>query len=85
MGLRKKRSSRHKGKKTPIITYTVTVGHEPGSECDSCAQPRPVLIEQDGGAWVCEICLGMVPYGDFYRAALIGGVYSWGDGWGDGL
>jgi len=80
MGLRKKRSSRHKSKTTPIATYTITVAHEPGSECDSCGMPQPVLIEQENDAWVCEVCLGMVSYGDFYRAALINGVYSWGDG-----
>lgn len=80
MGLRKKRSSRHKNKSTPLVTYTVTIGHEPGSECDACAQPRPVLIEQEGGAWVCETCLGGGSYGDFWRTALVNGVYSWGDG-----
>lgn len=79
MAIRKKRSSRHKSKSTPLLTYTVTVGHEPGSECDSCAQPRPVLIEQEGGAWICEVCAGMVSGNDFFRAALINGVYSWGD------
>lgn len=80
MGLRKKRSSRHASKSTPLITYTVTVGHEPGSQCDSCEMPRAVLIEQESGAWVCELCLGAVSGHDFYRAALINGVYSWGDG-----
>jgi hypothetical protein len=81
MARRKKRSSRHSGK-SPIITYTVSVAHEPGSECDACAQPRPVLIEQEGGAWVCEICTGGADAGDLWRAALLTGVYSWG---GDGL
>lgn len=79
MARRKKRPGRHSGK-SPILTYTVTVAHEPGSECDSCAQPRPVLIEQEGGAWICEICAGMYSGDDFYRSALINGVYSWGDG-----
>ena len=73
MANRKKRSRRKKGSSpsTPILTYTVTVAHEPGSECDSCAMPRPVLIEQEGGAWVCEICLGDVSLTDFWRASLI--------------
>lgn len=80
MARRKKRTRGNSGQPTPLITYTVTIGHEPGAECDSCAQPRRVLIEQENDAWVCEICLGTYSYNDFYRTALISGVYSWGDG-----
>ncbi len=79
MAIRKKRSRRNKSAPTEIATYTITVAHEKGSECDSCAQPRPLLIEQEGGAWMCEICLGLYSYDDFWRMALINGVYSWGD------
>jgi hypothetical protein len=81
MARRKKRSSRYPNPSaTPIVTYTVTVAHEPGSECDACAQPRPVLIEQESGAWICEICAGDVDDTSFYRMAVINGIYSWGDG-----
>ncbi len=81
MAIRKKGSRRKKSPPTttPIATYTITVAHEKGSECDSCAQPRPVLIEQEGGVWMCEICLGLYSYDDFWRIALINGVYSWVD------
>lgn len=65
---------------TPIVTYTITVAHEPHAECDSCAMPRAVLIEQEDDAWVCEICLGDNSYQDFWRTAMVNGVYSWGDG-----
>jgi ribosomal protein L37AE/L43A len=78
MARHKKRPSRHSRKSTPLVTYTVTVGHEPGSECDSCAQPRPVLIEQESGAWVCQVCLGGLSGDAFWKMALIDGVYSWG-------
>lgn len=81
MAHRKKGSRRHKGSssKTPILTYTVTVAHEPDAECDSCALPRPVLIEQEGGAWVCEICLGAGDTADFWRASLITAIpYGYG-------
>lgn len=80
MARRKKRSNRHSSKSTPLVTYTVTVGHEPGSECDACAQPRSVLVENEDGAWICEICNGDASFGSFYRGALINGVYSWDDG-----
>lgn len=65
---------------TPIATYTITIAHEPHAECDACAMPRSVLIEQENGAWVCEICLNGASYGDFWRTSLVNGVYSWGDG-----
>lgn len=83
MARRKKRPRSNQSKSTPLITYTVSMAHEPTSECDSCAQPRPVLIEQEGGAWICEVCAGMVSHGQFWRMAVINGLYSW-DG-GDGL
>ena len=79
MALRKTRTSSHAStptKVTPIVTYTVTVAHEPGAACDSCALPRPVLIEQEGGAWVCEICSGDMSGGELWRAAMITGIYS---------
>lgn len=79
MARRKKRSPRGSSKSTPLVTYTVTVGHEPGTECDACSQPRPVLIENEDGAWLCELCSGGASYEDFFGAALINGVYSWGD------
>lgn len=82
MARRKKRTNRHSSAPTqqePLITYTVTIGHENGSECDSCAQPRQTLIQQEGGAWVCQLCLGDGSYDDFWRTALISGVYSGGD------
>lgn len=79
MARRKKRSSRHSGSPTtPIVTYTVTVAHEPDSECDSCAMPAPMLIEQEGGAWMCERCIGGVSGNDFWKAALIT-TMPWGD------
>lgn len=74
----KKRSYSKKSRTTPIATYTVTVAHEPDAECDSCAQPRPVLIEQEGGAWVCEVCLHGISDDAFWKMAVIGGLYSWG-------
>jgi hypothetical protein len=81
MAIRKKGSSRKKSSSTttPILTYTVTVAHEPGSECDACSMPRSVLIEQEPGAWVCEMCLDGMNTSDFFRAALVNGLYSWGD------
>lgn len=79
MARRKKRTSRHtSSSSTPIITYTVTVAHEPDAECDSCAMPRPVLIEQESGAWICELCANGSDSEDLWRAALINGVYSAG-------
>lgn len=78
MARSKKRSSRHASRTTPIATYTVTVAHEPGAECDSCAQPRPVLIEQEGGAWVCEVCLHGISDDAFWKMGVISGLYSWG-------
>jgi ribosomal protein L37AE/L43A len=84
MASRKKRSRRNKGSspQAPILTYTVTVGHERSPECDTCAMPRPVLIEQQGGAWICELCAGFVTGNDFYKLALINGVFNAsGDGW----
>lgn len=84
MANRKSRSSRHSHKSTPIVTYTVTVGHEPGSECDSCSMPRSVLIEQESGAWICQMCSGEgMTSGALWRSAMVGGLYSWGGG--DGL
>lgn len=80
MARRKKRSSRHTSAPTaPIVTYTVTVAHEPDAECDACCMPRPTLIEQESGAWICEMCLDGASGDDLFRAALISGVYSWGD------
>lgn len=80
MAIRQKGSRRKKSSSTttPIATYTITVAHEPDSECDACSMPRSVLIEQESGAWVCEMCLGGVRSEDFFRAALITGLYSWG-------
>ena len=80
MAIGKKRTRRHTDTSTPIATYTVTVAHEPGVACDSCAQPRPLLIEQEGGAWACEVCLGMYSHSDLWRSALINGAFSGGDG-----
>lgn len=74
----KKRSNSKKSRTTPIATYTVTVAHEPDAECDSCAQPRSVLIEQEGGAWVCEVCLGGASDDAFWKMAVINGLHSWG-------
>lgn len=80
MAIRKKGSSRHSGSSsTPIVTYTVTVAHEPDAECDSCAMPRSVLIEQESGAWVCEVCLGGASGSEFWKSALIT-TMPWGDG-----
>lgn len=73
---RKVRSRRNKNKTTPIATYTVTVAHEPGAACDSCALPSPVLIEQEGGAFICEMCTGDMGGGELWRAAMIAGLYS---------
>jgi hypothetical protein len=82
MAIRKKRTSRKKSSPptTPILTYTITVAHEPTSACDSCALPRPTLIEQEGGAWVCEICLGDADMGDYWRASLIQAIPYYGMG-----
>ena len=80
MARRKTRSSRHSHKSTPIVTYTITVGHEPGSECDACSMPSSVLIENEQGAYLCDMCSGLVTNGSFWRTAMINGVYSWGDG-----
>lgn len=76
MARRKVRSRRNKNKTTPIATYTVTVAHEPGAACDSCALPSPVLIEQEGGAFICEMCTGDMSGGELWRAAMIAGLYS---------
>jgi hypothetical protein len=44
--------------------------------------PRAVLIEQQGGAWICEMCAGVADYSGFYGLALINGVFNAaGDGW----
>lgn len=83
MARRKKRTNRKThSPTTPIVTYTVTVAHEPGAVCDACAQPRAVLIEQESGAWICELCAGLFNDSDFFNAALINGIYNAA---GDGL
>ena len=51
--------------------FYVTVAHEPGAACDSCAQPRPVLIETEDGQWFCEVCTGDVGDDELWRAAVI--------------
>ena len=77
MGLRKTRTGSHtSASATPVVTYTVTVAHEPDAECDSCAQPRPMLIEQEGGAWICEVCAGTSNNNGFLWAAAINGIYN---------
>ena len=84
MASRKKRSSRKtSSSSTPIITYTVTVAHEPDAECDGCGMPRPVLIEQEDDAWLCEICCGQSSGGGaFWNMAMFNGLYNAaGDGW----
>lgn len=78
MARSKSRSRRNKNKTTPIATYTVTVAHEPGAACDACALPSPVLIEQESGAFICEICSGDMGGGELWRAAMIAGLYSEG-------
>lgn len=78
MARRIKRTRRDPSAPTEIATYTITVAHEPKAACDACALPRPLLIEQEGGAWVCEICLGMYSSNDLWRSAMINGVYSHG-------
>lgn len=81
MAIRKKRSSGHpSSSSTPIVTYTITVAHEPDAECDACAQPRSTLIEQENGAWVCELCLGEGSHSDFWRSAVIT-TMPWGGDW----
>lgn len=80
MASRSKRTRRNPSAPTENAAVTVTVAHEPGATCDTCAQPRPVLIEQEGGAWMCEVCLGIFSYDEFWRVALINGAYSLGDG-----
>jgi hypothetical protein len=74
----KKRSSRHSRKSAPAVTYTVTIGNE-YTECDSCCLPTQMLIEQVGGAWICEICNSGIDGDDLWKAAVIGGVYSGGE------
>lgn len=83
MALRKKRSSRHASTPpAPIVTYTVTVAHEPDAECDSCGMPRAMLIEQENDAWICEVCAGLVGNNGFFWTAAINGIYNAaGDGW----
>ena len=49
----------------------MTVAHEPAAACDSCAQPRPVLIETEDGQWFCEVCTGDVGDDELWRAAVI--------------
>jgi len=84
MARRKKRSRRHaSAPTTPIVTYTVTVAHEPNAECDACCMPRPTLIEQESGAWICEMCAGLSRGGGaFWSMAFFNGIYdAAGDGW----
>jgi hypothetical protein len=38
-----------------------------------------MLIEQVGGAWICEICNSGIDGDDLWKAAVIGGVYSGGE------
>jgi len=51
--------------------FYVTVAHEQNASCDSCAQPRPVLIETEDGQWFCEVCTGDVEGDELWRAAVI--------------
>jgi len=51
--------------------FYVTVAHERGAACDSCTQPRPVLIETEDGQWFCELCMGEIDEDQLWRAALI--------------
>lgn len=51
--------------------FYVTVAHEPGAACDSCAQPRPLLIETEDGQWWCEVCTGQVDGDELWRSAVI--------------
>lgn len=78
MAFGKKRSRRHANQPTPAITYTVTIGNE-YTECDSCCMPTQVLIEQQGGAWICQICHGGMSQDTLWRAAVIGGIYDGGE------
>lgn len=80
MARRKTRSNRHSHKATPIATYMVTVGHEPGSECDACAQPRPVLVENEMGAFICQFCSGDVNNNALWQMAVVNGLYSFDGG-----
>jgi hypothetical protein len=53
------------------IEFYVTAAHEPRAACDSCAQPRPVLIETEDGQWWCEVCTGQVDGDELWRSAVI--------------
>ena len=70
MARNRKRSSRRESASQETEFY-VTVAHERGSACDSCAQPRPVLIETEDGQWWCEVCTGQVDGDELWRAAVI--------------
>ena len=49
----------------------MTVAHESNAACDSCAQPRPMLIETEDGQWFCELCTDGVDGDELWRAAAI--------------
>ena len=70
MARNRKRSSRRESAPQETEFY-VTVAHERGSACDSCAQPRPVLIETEDGQWWCEVCTGQVDGDELWKAAVI--------------
>ena len=70
MARNRKRSGRRESAPQETEFY-VTVAHERGSACDSCAQPRPVLIETEDGQWWCEVCTGQVDGDELWRASVI--------------
>lgn len=68
---RNRKRSRRSESASQETEFYVTVAHEPGATCDSCAQPRPVLIETEDGQWWCEVCTGQVDGDELWRAAVI--------------
>ena len=53
----------------------MTSAHEVGTTCDFCAQPRPLLIEQEDGSWLCEVCTGNFSVDDLWRLAVLDAIY----------
>jgi hypothetical protein len=70
MAQHRKRSGRRQGA-SEEAEFFVTVAQEPGTVCDSCAQPRPVLIETEEGEWWCQVCTGEVDGDELWQAAVI--------------
>ena len=72
MARNRKRSRRSEGATQEAESeFYVTVAHERNAACDSCAQPRPVLIETEDGRWFCELCTGEMDGDELWRAAVI--------------